>query len=348
MSEVHTIIHYNHDGIALGEAFPSNLEYGFFLNKPHYVTYELDNTSTLAVQTNCDPYRTDFILERVGDEIMGGIHTGVRYNEWEDHGISVSGNDWKHYLEKLFYPFDPTNPVAGLYQVAARDIALIVKDLLDTALAQSYTLPITYTLVAIGQTSNYLIEPNDTEDLLAKITTLSQLRPGFDFDISWDKVLTIYPSARGSAVNFDFTLGKNCKISPYENKGPAGTRLLGTAQGPSSSLGYAVLSGAASAYRRLDVTQDFNDVQDLTQLTQLAIAEGVRAATPEEVFTVEWLDTETDLFAHVGLGDTVPVAGNIGYKRLDGSYRVVGIVNNPTDDGLDLFKVTFDDAALSL
>jgi hypothetical protein len=44
----------------------------------------------------------------------------------------------------------------------------------------------------------------------------------------------------------------------------------------------------------------------------------------------------------------VPVAGDAGYKTIEGDFRIVGIENNPTDDGQDNYRFTFDDGSLSL
>jgi hypothetical protein len=87
-----TVRHYNHAGIALGEAFPQGLSFGKYLGaKIGSISYVLDLDQDLAVRSKTNPYITDFALFRghEGDmtKILGGMHTSISLSEIEGRGL---------------------------------------------------------------------------------------------------------------------------------------------------------------------------------------------------------------------------------------------------------------------
>src|SRR5204862_3789389 len=170
------------DDSELGEAFPGSPEWAVYLSRPGYLNYDIDFTSPLCNITNTEPMATDFILKFDDLEVMGGEHTSINVNDIDEHTLQINGKDWLNYLDTLTWPFDPDHPLDNPYVQADYDTGQMVNDLLVEILGQTYVPTFTYQLTLTGVVSDYRIEPGDQESLLAKITNLSQIEPGFDFD----------------------------------------------------------------------------------------------------------------------------------------------------------------------
>lgn len=345
------VIHYDHSQVALGEAFPEGLDWGFYLNRLHSVTYSLDLTHPLATRSNTSPYLTDYVLYRGATPLMGGIHTAVNQNDVEDHVLQITGSDWKHAVEGMIWPFDPTLPLANVYLVAARDIALIVKDLFDTIGAQSNRIAFdTSALTAVGSTLNYKIDVADTENLYEKINALSGSVPGFDWDITYDRKVNLFYQQRGIVKNFVFEIGSNCKINNYTDNGIKGTHTLGIAQSSSGGrVGNVQDATNQPLYRRWDVVEEINDVLSTTDLARRTTGVSARNSTPQYEFTLTYIPQgEEDILSQLWLGDTVTVLGDTGYDNINQAFRIVGIEGKPTDEGDESIDFTFDYGTLSL
>jgi hypothetical protein len=350
-----SVRHFNHAGTALGEAFPQELAFSMFLGaKVGSITYELDLEQDLAVRGKTNPYSTDFKLYR-GHEtamipIMGGMHTSISIADAESNTLSVAGKDWMHWFELDEWPFNASNIPGDRYVVVARDIALIVKDILDRCLAEPNSLSFTYTLSAIGQTTNYKIEPADTEKILSKIDALSKLSPGFDIEITHDRVFKIHaPQRTRTLTGFALRQGDNMENLSYTDNGPKATRLRGFAQA-TTRIGYVYNSPDQAAYRRLMGSEEFTDVADLAALTSKTNAEGARAEAPTIEFSCSYVNYDDDInfWSQVQLGDKIHVAGDLRYDVIDDYFRLVGIECQPTDEGSEEIILTFDDGSLSL
>lgn len=345
------VVHYDHASVALGEAYPENTEWGFFLNRMHSIQYDLDLTHPLATEVNTSAYGTDFILYRGTRQMMGGIHTAVNQNDVEDHALHVSGTDWKHAMEGAIWPFVPTNVLANVYTVTGRDLALIVKDFFTTINAQANRIQFdTTALVAVGSTLNYKIDVADTQNLYDKINDISGSSPGFDWDISWDKKVSLYYPQRGSVKAFVFDIGNNCKINNYTDNGIKGTHTLGLAQLSSGGKAGSVQDSTnQGTYRRWDTVEELNDVLSVTDLANRTIAAAARNSQPQLEFTVTYIpQNDEDILNQIWLGDTVTVRGDTGYRDLNLQLRIVGIEGRPTDTGDESIDFTFDFASLSL
>jgi hypothetical protein len=339
----------------LGEAFPQGLSFGKYLGaKIGSISYVLDLDQDLAVRSKTNPYITDFALFRghEGDmtKILGGMHTSISLSEIEGRGLNVAGKDWWHYFEKEEWPFDPANPLLYRYQQVGRDIALIVDDILDTVLAQPNALAFTYTLAAIGQTTNYRIEPADTEKIINKLDGLSKLSPGFDLEITPDREIKLYsPQKTRTLTGFALRQGHNCENFSYTENGPQATHLRGFAQG-ATRLGYIYNDAAQAAYRRITESIEFADVREQTLLQSRTTAEGLRQAAPAIEFSCSYInvDDDTDIWTQVELGDKIHVYAELEYDTLNTHFRLVGMECSPTDEGDEEVTLTFDDGSLSL
>lgn len=346
------VTHYDHAGNALGESFPNDLHFDLYLDKVGDIQYSLDASLTLAQGPNCRAYYTDYILQRGTRNIQAGMHTGISLGEPESNAIEVSGLDWLHYFEKCFWPFDPTNPTGGLYLQAGRDVALVVKDLLDTILAQTNRLTFAYVLAAVGQLTDYRIDVADSTDLLQRILTLAQTKPGFDFDVSPDLTRTfrIYAPKKGTTRDYVFS-DDNSIITAYTNVGPKATHTLNLATSSSGGqLGVNLDSANQAATRRLDGEEQFDNVLNVAQLTTYANGQLDRDSTDQITFTVKHVPLpDEDFWSQVDIGDTCQC-----YFRLINSdiindfYRVVGISCDPDEEGGEEISVTFDYGSLSL
>lgn len=349
-----TVRHYSHADIALGEAFPQNLSFSKLLKRVGSISYGLDLEQDLAVRDKTNPYITDFKLFR-GSEgnmvpIMGGIHTSIDVSQAEDNLLSVAGKDWLHYFEKDEWPFNPADPIQYNYKQVGRDIALVVKDILDTTLAQPNSLSLTYTLAAIGQLVNYKIEPADTEKILSKLDELSKIVPGFDFEITHDRIFKLYaPQKSRTLTGFALRQGHNMENLHYTENGPQATKLRGFANA-ATRMGYVVDDPTQTAYRRLVESVEFSDVPDATSLQEKAISEAARMATPTIEFSCSFInfDSDFDFWSEVDTGDKIHCTGDLQYDKIDDYFRLVGIEVAPTDEGDEQIDLTFDDGTLAL
>lgn len=348
-SAVFKVIHYDHNDKAIGEEFPVDTEFAIYLGKIGYCNYDINLESELARIEKTEPDATDFKLYRGNKPIMGGEHVSTEISDVNAQMLKVSGNDWMAYLDKLFWPFNPDNPTAGGYLVTDRDLRDIVDDLLNAVLAQSNTPTFTHVNQVTGQLTNFKIEPADTESILSKITVLSQMSPGFDFEVTHDRQVKMYTPKKGVKRSLVLELGSNIYDFAYTDKGVAGTHTLGLAQTASSRVGVAMDSITMPKYRRKDISKEFSDVKDKATLTTLTTGETARNGTPSIEFSCkvvpEYID---DLLSAVGVGDTLRVVADMKYDQMDRDWRLVSIVGRPDNNKNEEYELGFDDGTLSL
>jgi hypothetical protein len=346
--EYKRLVHYTHEGKALGEVYPLSLDFAKYLNRIGYVNYDIDGGHDLARKEHTSPYETDFVLSIGNNNIMGGEHTSVSLHPQEEGGITVAGQDWGHWIERQLWPFDPDDPLGNTYLVTDRDIALVVKDLLTVICSFSDSLDLDLSAIdPIGVLIDYKIEVNDSSEMFSKITDLAKRSPGFDFQITWDKKVLLYFPQRGQNRNQALVQGQNIYGIDYTNNGPTATYTLGTARS-ASSQGGKIVQSAAPQYRRAMATQDFGDVTDETQLDAFVQAEAKRNVTPHREITLTVIKENLDIWNEIELGDTVEVDVDSTYEHIEGLWRVVGMQNTPNDEGDEEWKLTIDDGTLSL
>lgn len=346
-----SVVHYNHDDVALGDVFPNTPEFAIYLGKVGYCNYEMDLGHPLAVKQSTEPYATDFKLFRDDKPIIGGLHTNVAIGDnIEDRVLKVSGKDWMHYFEIRFWPFDPVNPTANMYLVTGRDVFNVVKDFLDTILALSYSPVFTYAFGLSGNVVNYKIEQADTEAILSKITTLSQRSPGgFDIEVTHDREVKLYSPTKGIQRDLVLEQGANVYKLNYSNDGPKGTHTLAQSHVTSSRVAVAIDHVNLPKYRRIDYAADIPDLADASLIGSIGAGESNRAATPHTEFTATIVpDFIDDIFDRVSVGDTMRVSGDLQWDVIDDDYRLVSIVGKPDNEGNEEYELGFDDGTISL
>lgn len=345
------IIHKNHAFQELGECFPSNLNFSLPLSAVGDVSYELAIDDPLATWQKTYPKRTDYLLMYGNHELQGGIHTGVNINDVERETLQISGNDYLHYLEGRWYPFDPENLAAGgfIWPINS-DLFVIVEDMLDATLALSHSLPLTYNNRLSGQTINdFKIELGDTEAIKSKIETLSKKLPGFDYEITPQRELKMYSGGKGTIRNFTFEQGRNIFLLDYSNRGPEGTHTLGVAQGEGNKIARSRDHSGMPTYRRWDVHEEISLATTDTQAIQDATdAESERNIAPKLEFSAKYVDdADVDIFAEVSTGDRCMVHADLDWDEVHDYMRIVNIQGVTDDEGNFELQFTFDNGTLA-
>ena len=94
------VMHYSEADLILGEVIAENFNFGFYLNQPGTIAYELDPGHYLATKSRTNPYVTRYKIMRTdesGTQIFysGGLHVAV---ERENIGapLKVAGKSWLH------------------------------------------------------------------------------------------------------------------------------------------------------------------------------------------------------------------------------------------------------------
>lgn len=346
-----TVVHYNHDDVALGDVTPNSLEFAIYLNKVGYCNYQMDTDHPLCTKDNTEPYATDWKLFRGSTPLTGGQHTDIELGEEiEEHTLQVSGKDWLHYFETRFWPFDPTQPTFYDYLVVNADVFNVVADLLDTILAQPNSPSFTYNFGTSGNLINYKIGQADNEYILNKLTVLGQRTPGgFDFEITHDRVIKLYAPAKGILRDIVLEQGSNLLKMTYHDSGPTGTHTLAVTNVNGVRAAAAVDHINQTKYRRMDYFAEIPDQSDTSIINSIAAGESERAGTPHTEFTCtivpEFLD---DLLDKISIGDSCRVRGDVEYTVIDDDYRLVSIVGRPDDEGNPEYELGFDDGTISL
>lgn len=341
--------HYDHADNALGDVFPKSPEFAIYLNRVGYCNYGMDLDHPLAKRQYTSPYQTDFQLFRKNKPIMGGIHTSVSV-DLDQETLTVSGLDWQHYLELREWPYDPADALANTYLASDRDIALVVKDILTRILAEPNSLQLNLnSIIAINRLINYKIDVGDTANIMSKLTDLAKKAPGFDFEITYDRRFNIYAPQKGTDNGITLAEAHNIYNLSYVDNGPVATHTTGKATAGSSQIGVVVNSTNQSGYRRLDATQDFQDITSEEELISSTFAESDRNSTPHREITCKVIQDAIDIWEEVEPGDTIHLEGNIQYDQFNSEpFRVVGMLCNPNDEGDEEWSLTLDDGTLSL
>lgn len=320
-------------------------------------------------------YRLRLMEEGVETKIMAGPITLTNMAKGRDF-IKVGGKDWMHYFERRGIPFNPlaspngpfsvTNtfgptspPPTGLsYQEAARDVALIVKDILEFVMAQSFSLPISNSLSAIGITSNFALSLGDTSKLLAIFDGIAEIWPGFDYRISYDREFVMWtpfrfgdpdttaddgPDGDNIAYAFGDYYGHPVVNVEYTNTGPQATHLFGLGAGlGSTQLGKALgASDIQEGYWRIDDDVNLGD-QAKTQeiLNNRTRKEFIFRA--QEVHEIELtVDPQTvpDFWNVIRPGFAIWLREDLIQHEINSAQRVVSmelIKNNENDQQVKL------------
>lgn len=333
-----SIVHSNHGGTVLGEEYPIELEFEIGFEQINSCSYKLSTRSSLGVKGKTEPYVTDFLIERDGREIIGGLHTGVEHRPGSSV-ITVAGLEWLHLYELTIYPWTP-GTFAAPFTRTNTDTVTIARDLIDGSRSLG-----TYTLDLSGLLTNYVVEYGDIENIYNKVLALSQMNPGFDFDINpAGNTFTTYSPKKGTTPGVTLESGVNVDNAKIDNQGVKGNKLYGL--GSAVGVRLAVLdqdSGSQTTYRRLDAGMDYGDVQSQAGLDALNDSELIHSA---KQFRSISFDTVPgfDFFGYVDLGDTVKVRIRDDYEVIDDDYRIIQIHCEINAQGDEKITLAFEEA----
>jgi hypothetical protein len=370
------IKHKLHDGTVLETIQPENLR--FTLNKKdvHTIQYEISHskyghTGDVDIHDFVGAYRTDFELiwhDDVGilgdNTILAGMHVPAVDVGREDGYTTLYGKDWKHYLSRRHYPFDPTS--VNAYQVpgsatgyareyAGVDVATIIKDLLDVTLGMPYSLDITYPTLTttLGIPINFQLALADTTDILSFIDQFSNIDPGFDYEIDHFKELRLFTPKQFDLVGvttgttaskkaacsyvFDATNADLISEGPkFTNNGPLATHWFASGAGISDPNMKVALGAPTveAVYRRLDGVQDYGDVKNSTVLRNLAMQDFSFALNPAHEITMT-VDANriTDFFITFTPGTAIWLEADLISHQIDSAQEVVQMDVTVTNEG---------------
>lgn len=340
-------------GVLYGELAPKNLDATMYISDVGYINFECDLHHALCHKDFLEPYATDWILMHKEHHIMGGIITGVQIN-LDNDWVSVSGQDYAHYLDKRIWPFNPNNPTANIYAAINVDMFTVVDELLSTTLAQSDSLDLMWNIGSSGTAINYRIEPGDTETILEKIRDLAEQDPGFDWkmhvDIQNGQIVAEFMAESpqmGEERDYVFQQGKNIGQLGYVENGITATDVYAFGAGTSTKVASSASNlSLRSKYRRLDHTIDVGDIIDKAVVKRQATAEleKTRKSTKGDLTAVVIPEEGFDIWAEIFVGDTVRVSGSTDYEEIDDMYRVISFQIQPTDTGDEQVAVVFENA----
>lgn len=341
-----TVIHYNHDGNKLAEVAPEQLSWGRYLNRPGYINYDVDYQVFAARPQNVGAYRTDFALMRNDLPIIAGLHTAVSA-DMDELVIHVAGYGWLHYLEMRVWPFamGKDQSASGMSWFAT-DVGDIVTDMVNTVSTTGESVEFVMQSAQLGITTNYRIEPADSENIFEKITSLSQQKPGFDFQCTNDKQFIMYVPEKGDYVrDYSLELGRNVKSVHYGDNGPVGNAVLGVGAGSATKVGYGTQDLDAQAiYRRLDQIEDFGDDPNTSNITRMTRQQLDRSKNPNLDIWVSVYPEEFDkAYTSADVGDYMHVIADMEYVQLDDYFRITGIEGYLNAQGDEQLVFTFND-----
>lgn len=353
MLNQYRIVHANHAGIELGELFPEQLEFGIFLSDIGYVNYNISLENPMARREFTEPEVTDYKLYVGTTVLQGGEHKSFAIDDIVQDYMSVSGQEWKGYLDERIWDFDPTDPSANVYNAFQIDHFQIVRDLITQMMLDPNSLQLTFDdpSALSGDLDNFQILPGDTESIMSKINGLASQQPGFDWSIDLDKVVHLYAPQKGALnSNVIFELGKNIEKLTYQESGPSGTKILGLGSGISSQVGTLLEDSAASAkYRRRDLAANFGTVNSQDLNDALTVGELGRSSIPITTFSSVYIPEDNfDFWNSITIGDIVEVRADLTYDTIDAFYRLIGILSQPTDEADEQITLTFDSPLISL
>jgi hypothetical protein len=350
------IVHMDHAGNKFGEVEGRGRSFQLQLNQSETVTYSLGLESPLASQAYCNPNYTDFIIYYKDKELCAGMHTEVDLNDVDANTLDVSGRGWLNYFEtRIWPPINRDGSPHNDYSVTDRDMIFIAQDLIGyvSIWETPISLQVFFNNAASGQLRDYEIIAGDgTSSIFSQIEELAKGHPGFDFEITWDRVFKTYYPRKGTVRDYVFEQGINCGPIQYRNPGNGGNFFWGTGTDDSDAAltSWSWNDADILATRRRDILVDYGPIHFQENLDFLAQGEAARQVLPLKQISAEWRgdDRITNIFDQVSLGDIVLLRGDTGYEYINDWYRIVGMEVTPTDDDDERVTFTFDDGSLSL
>jgi hypothetical protein len=352
----------------IGEAIPVNLQYGITLDGSDFCTYEIPMQNPMAKWQQSEPYISDFSLYRDGLPFMSGITTGIGFKP-NSGLLSVSGKNWRHWLERRIYPFDMPSVAADFdptFTRTATDTITIAWDLIeDTSLNAVYSLGgSNYAYVGVmitepvflgtsGLVIDYKIDYADEESIASKVDDLSKRHPGFDWFIDFDRVFRVVAPYRGRDRTYIILEeGVNVTGTDFSNDGILASRTYATGQGTSQKMmDIGEHSGTTYFFRLMEKFVDFGEISSQSQIYYLAQGEDLRSVHGIEMITTTVIPQSFDFHANVQIGDLVKVriptsyfpSGYIGGGS-GATRRIVNIAGSVDNEGNETITLTLDNS----
>ena len=229
------VVHKDINGVELGEVSPANLKFGWSLDAPGYITYDIPIMSpsyypiSMAHYTKTTPYKTDFHLrDRSGQWYMGGFHTEISAQDFQySKSLSVAGKDYLYYLDRNFWPKDPmynyrtsadasVDPTNGTVftqvneTISSLVVKLIYQAINDAGLSANWPVTNGYTFAFSGGfptpgigSYSYRIDPGDTRSVREHINEILALNTtGTNYYIRLDQFSQIPLTGAGNLPTY--------------------------------------------------------------------------------------------------------------------------------------------------
>lgn len=362
------IDHLDHDFNVFQTIRPENLHFTLRESDISTISYEISRNANdiygdRAWFKNSDgsafiaPKRTGFRLRYGIDVILEGEHAdpGTNY-EWGSEVLAVAGKSYTNYLNERHFPFDPrpghrndyvlTPGVGGVnYQAGTpTDVRDIVAALFDAIFTQPYSLPLTRNLGPLtGIKIKYRLDLADTTMFFDLLKSLSQQYPGFEFEVTNNRVLKLYsPKYYGTPDNAVALPGYWCiwdfddrnvdfpnglETLSFTNTGPEQTHLFGTGAGLAGQLGVALdyVPGMAKFWRR-DGVKDYGDITNRAALEGQAQGDLSFGLNPVHEIPISVLPDEIpDFWKIFKPGVAVYIHLDLEWHQIDSPHEVVEI-----------------------
>lgn len=354
------IRHRTHNGDLLHTIDPENLNFTINLDDPHDISYEVSTDNPVIEEENTaegdwlGAYQHDWELLRDGEIITGmaGMVTSINIPSGQEV-VKVTGKSWLHYLERRHYPFDPHNPLTWRLRMHNEDVCDIIHEMLTATLSRDYSLNIDLLDLVARTTfdSSLRIEFGDTEDMLSKIKTLAEGKPGFDFEILENKEFRLYYPEYSDPTILAFMMitgspetvvhTDSALETEWTDNGPEGTHLLAFGAGSSYKMGrnYGSTEGQQT-FRRLDHSMDFGDQPNFDALEKLAKGALRAAVRPQREVPIKVApENINDFWNVVRPGVYFESRTNIYGHQVTGTKKLVSIDAEITNEGEELVEL---------
>lgn len=319
----------------------------------------VDNTSMIG------EYRTGWLFRQGFTPISAGLHTMLN-TKGGDEFCSVGGKDWLHYFEKRQFPFngasvmaESLSPKYGLaYEGGpSTDIATHLNAILNAVFAKTGSWPIGYptangifALAALGKQIPLDIPIGDQSFISDMISQMSDIPPGFDYEVTWDMLLNIAsPYFFGDPTTFDITLstdshwtylfdGSDDAHTPFEieftGTGPIATHVTGYGDGSPQmavSKGYAP---GRTQFHRLDASYDFSNVSNRSVLDDMTSRQLAYGLNPVHEIPVSVLPSQiTNFWTKFKPGRAIFIDYDLEIHQIQSGQRIVSMTINDDDTG---------------
>lgn len=350
--------HRDHNDNILHTYVPEELSWSKNLNDPHTFTCQMSLDNPIIQEENtpegdfAGAYQTDFRLIRDGNIRMAGMITSLHIPQGQEY-IQIEGKDWSHYLSRRIYPFNPLIPTQFRLVMPNPgtsdpdpDVTDIIYQMLNTVQQRDYSLILDLSDLVSRTTftERIRIEFGDTEDILSKIKTFAEGKPGFDFEVTWDRKFKLYYPEYSDPTILAWSLGgafSTPNSSPsfldmdWTDNGPTGTHLLALGAGSSFKLGRAIGSvEAQQQFRRLDHTEDFGDVPNRAKLNRLANGALSAAIRPQREVPMKVVPEDIpDFFDKFHPGVYFYVSWDLEAHQVTGEHKLLGFEVNVDNAG---------------